>query len=45
MQRDGDKWHGEAVIDQREWGIKPFTAFLGTLRIKPEIRIEVFADA
>ena len=45
LQRDGDKWKGDAVIDQRDYGIKPFTAFLGALRIKPEIRIEVIADA
>lgn len=45
MQRDGDTWRGEVVVDQRDFGIKPYTAFLGALRIKPDIRIEVLADA
>lgn len=44
VTRDGDTFRGEAVIDQRDYGIKPFTAFLGQLRIKPEVRVEVLAD-
>ena len=43
MTRDGEDWRGEAVIDQRDYGIKPFTAFLGALRIKPQVRVEVLA--
>ncbi len=45
MVRDGSQFRGEAVIDQRDYGIKPFTAFLGALRIKPLVRVEVLADA
>jgi hypothetical protein len=44
MRRDGEEWRGEAVIDQRDFGIKPYTAFLGALRIKPEVRVEVLAS-
>lgn len=43
--RTDDQWRGEVVLDQRDFGIKPFTAFLGALRIKPEVRVEVTASA
>ncbi len=32
---------GSFVINQNDYKIKPFKAFLGQLRIKPELRIEV----
>ena len=44
MKRTDDTWRGEAMLDQRDFGIKPYTAFLGALRIKPQIRVEVLAD-
>ncbi|MDH2387371.1 YceI family protein [Streptomyces sp. HNM0663] len=31
---------GWATITQSAWGIKPYTAFLGTLRLADEVRIE-----
>lgn len=37
-QKDG-RWFGEVVIQQPDFGIKPFTAMLGALKIKPEVRI------
>jgi polyisoprenoid-binding protein YceI len=36
---------GHARIDQRAFGIKPFSAMMGTLKIKPEVRIEVLLYA
>jgi polyisoprenoid-binding protein YceI len=37
MSRDGMK--GRVRIDQRDFGIKPFSAMMGTLKIKPEVEI------
>ena len=37
-QKDG-RWVGEVLIHQPDFGIKPFTAMLGTLRIKPDVRV------
>jgi len=39
-QRDG-KWMCEVELYQPDWGIKPFTAMLGTLRVKPTIRVQI----
>jgi polyisoprenoid-binding protein YceI len=38
---DGAVWSAEITLDQRDFGIKPFTAMLGTLRIKPEVHVRV----
>jgi polyisoprenoid-binding protein YceI len=38
------RWRGEAVIHQPDWGIKPYKTMLGALKIKPEVRVEVFVD-
>jgi polyisoprenoid-binding protein YceI len=38
---DGDALlHGWATVTQSAWGIKPYTAFLGALRLADEVRIE-----
>lgn len=37
----GEKKVAEFRIDQRDFGIKPFSAMLGTLKIKPEIVVRV----
>lgn len=31
----------EYELDQRDFGIKPFSAMLGTLRVKPQVRVVV----
>jgi hypothetical protein len=31
----------EFRIDQRDFGIKPYSAMLGTLKIKPEVVVRV----
>lgn len=43
--RQGERWVGTAILDQRAWGIEPYTTFLGSLRIKPELRVEVRGPA
>jgi polyisoprenoid-binding protein YceI len=32
---------GEFRFDQRDFGIKPFTAMLGTMKVKPEVLVRV----
>jgi polyisoprenoid-binding protein YceI len=32
--------HGSATIVQTRWGIKPYTAFLGALKLSDEIKVE-----
>jgi hypothetical protein len=41
--RKDDATHRVATIrfDQRDFGIKPYSAMLGTLKIKPEVTVEV----
>jgi hypothetical protein len=34
-------WHTEVRIDQRQFAIKPFSALLGTLKVKPEVLVRV----
>lgn len=38
---EGDRRIGEARLDQRDWGIKPYSALLGALKIQPEVKIVV----
>ncbi len=38
---DATRRIAELRLDQRDFGIKPFSAMLGTLKIKPEVVVEV----
>jgi polyisoprenoid-binding protein YceI len=38
---DGARWIAEVTIDQRDFGIKPFSAMLGALRVRPDVRVRV----
>jgi polyisoprenoid-binding protein YceI len=38
---EGGRAVAEFRLDQRDFGIKPFSAMLGTLKIKPEVRVRV----
>ena len=40
-KEEGGKRVAEFKLDQREFGIKPYSAMLGTLKVKPEITIRV----
>ena len=35
---------GSAVVTQSEWGIKPYSAFLGALKLRDDVEIEFDAD-
>ncbi len=38
---DGQRWHAKLVLDQRKFGIKPFSAMLGALKIKPDVEVNI----
>jgi hypothetical protein len=38
---DGQRWHATVVLDQRKYGIKPFSAMLGALKIKPDVEVNI----
>ena len=35
---------GSAVIVQSRWGIRPYTAFLGALKLRDEVEVEFDVD-
>jgi hypothetical protein len=41
VRMDGVRYVTELVLDQTRWGITPYSAMMGTLKIKPEIRVRV----
>jgi polyisoprenoid-binding protein YceI len=41
VRREGDRWVCELVLHQPDFGIRPYTAMLGTLKIKPDVRIRI----
>lgn len=38
---DAGHWRAEVRLDQRDFGIKPFSAMLGTLRVKPDVVVKI----
>ncbi len=38
---DGQRWTAEVRLDQRQFGIKPFSAMLGTLRVRADVLVRV----
>ena len=38
---DERDWRAEVRLDQRDFGIKPFSAMLGTLRVRPEVSVHI----
>ncbi len=45
VRREGSRLVTEVVLNQPEFGIKPYTAMLGALRIRPDVRIELSVPA
>lgn len=45
VKREGDAWTTEVVLDQTRWGITPYSAMMGTLKIKPELRVRLRVPA
>lgn len=38
---DGSRWNAEITLDQRKFNIKPFSAMMGALKVKPEVKINI----
>ncbi|MGH4012965.1 MAG: YceI family protein [Pseudonocardiaceae bacterium] len=38
---DGERWTAEVTIDQRNFNIKPFSAMMGALKVKPEVKVHI----
>lgn len=43
--REGDRYTTDVVLEQPEFGITPYRAMMGTLRIKPEVRVRISVPA
>lgn len=41
VRPDGDRWVTELKLHQPDFGIKPFTAALGALKVKPDVLVRV----
>jgi polyisoprenoid-binding protein YceI len=38
---DGHRWNAKIILDQRKFGIKPFSAMLGALKVKPDVEVHI----
>lgn len=45
VTRRGDRFVTEVRLDQRDYGIRPYAAMLGTLKVKPEVRVRLSVPA
>lgn len=45
VRRDGSRYTAEVTLDQRRFGITPYSAMMGTLKLKPEVRVRVQVPA
>lgn len=45
VRREGGKYVAEASLHQPDFGITPYSAMLGTLRIQPDVRVRVEVPA
>ena len=41
--RAGDRWRAEVPLHQPDWGIKPYSAMLGTLKVRPGVIVKLAA--
>ncbi len=41
LSQSGEHWLAEAHLDQRIWGIRPYSAVMGALKVRPEILVQV----
>ena len=39
--KKGERWETEVSIHQPDYGIKPYSAMLGTLKVQPTVRVQV----
>jgi len=41
VRAEGDRWTADVKIHQPDFGIKPFTAALGALKVKPDVLVRI----
>jgi polyisoprenoid-binding protein YceI len=41
IRADGPRWLTEVRLHQPDWGIKPYTAALGALKVKPDVLVRL----
>jgi len=41
LRRDGDRYASEVRLHQLDFGIKPYSAFLGAMKVKPDVLVRV----
>lgn len=41
VERTGDRWSAEVALNQPDFGIKPFRAFAGALKIEAQVQVRV----
>ena len=44
-RKDGDRWTAEVTLDQRDYDIKPYSAMMGALKVKPEVKVKISVPA
>ena len=44
LELAGGRLRGTAVVKQTEWGMKPYTALFGALKVADEVRVEIDAE-
>ena len=45
VTRRGERWTARFKIHQPDYDIKPFSAMLGTLKVKPDVRVQISVPA
>jgi polyisoprenoid-binding protein YceI len=45
VRRDGARWRAEVPIHQPDFGIRPYSGLLGTIRVKPRVVVQVSVPA
>jgi hypothetical protein len=45
VSRVGEAWHAQATLHQPDFGIKPYSALLGAIRIKPHVLVRMEVPA
>jgi hypothetical protein len=45
IDREGDRWVSEVRLHQPDFGIKPYSAMLGALRVKADVLVRVTVNA
>jgi hypothetical protein len=41
VHKEGDDVVGEVTLHQPDYGIKPYSAMLGTLKIRPDVKVRI----